>query len=60
MDELKLAMQGVLVLKNTRVRIDGSYLLPEGINKKWFTSDQMDIENYDEVISVLQTTGGSG
>lgn len=59
LDELKLAMQGVLVLKNTRVRTDGSYLLPEGINKKWFTSDQMDIENYDEVISVLQTTGGT-
>ncbi|MGM0291803.1 hypothetical protein [Enterococcus sp. AZ062] len=57
LDELKLAMQGVLVLKNTRVRTDGSYLLPEGINKKWFTSDQIDIENYDEVISVLQTTG---
>lgn len=37
LDELKLAMQGVLVLKNTRVRTDGSYLLPEGINKKWFT-----------------------
>ncbi len=59
LDELKLAMQGVLVLKNTRVRTDGSYLLPQGINKKWFTSDQMDIENYDEVISVLQTTGGT-
>lgn len=59
LDELKLAMQGVLVLKNTRVRTDGSYLLPEGINKKWFTSDQIDIENYDEVISVLQTTGGA-
>ncbi|MDV7745198.1 MULTISPECIES: hypothetical protein [Enterococcus] len=59
LDELKLAMQGVLVLKNTRVRIDGSYLLPEGINKKWFTSDQIDIGNYDEVISVLQTTGGA-
>jgi len=57
LDELKLAMQGVLVLKNTRVRTDGSYLLPEGTNKKWFTSNQMNLANYENVISVLKTTG---
>lgn len=57
LDELKLAMQAVLVLKNTKVRTDGSYLLPEGTNKKWFTSNQMNLVNYENVISVLKTTG---
>ncbi|WP_066025886.1 hypothetical protein [Enterococcus mundtii] len=57
LDELKLAMQAVLVLKNTKVRTDGSYLLPEGTNKKWFTSNQMNLANYENVISVLKTTG---
>ncbi|NAA54085.1 hypothetical protein GUJ39_13685 [Enterococcus faecalis] len=36
LNELKIAMQGVLVLNNTTVNADGSYSLPEGIDKSWF------------------------
>lgn len=34
--ELKIAMQSVVVLNNTVVKDDGSYLLPDGIDKSWF------------------------
>lgn len=34
---MKLAMQGVLILNNTDVNSDGSYQLPTGIDKSWFT-----------------------
>ncbi|MBF2455106.1 hypothetical protein IA712_14680, partial [Listeria seeligeri] len=37
LDEMKLAMQGVLILNNTTVNSDGSYQLPAGIDKSWFT-----------------------
>ncbi|ECJ9371722.1 hypothetical protein FQO69_07000 [Listeria innocua] len=37
LDEMKLAMQGVLILNNTTVNADGSYQLPAGIDKSWFT-----------------------
>ncbi|PQC29908.1 T7SS effector LXG polymorphic toxin [Enterococcus mundtii] len=55
LDELKLAMQGVLVLKNTKVRTDGSYLLPEGTNKKWFIDIQYNSSDTKEVLE--QITG---
>ncbi|EOB2965919.1 TPA: hypothetical protein P0V47_000834 [Listeria innocua] len=37
LDEMKLAMQSVLILNNTTVNSDGSYQLPAGIDKSWFT-----------------------
>lgn len=37
LDGMKLAMQGVLILNNTDVNSDGSYQLPTGIDKSWFT-----------------------
>ncbi|EPI11689.1 hypothetical protein D358_00221 [Enterococcus faecalis RP2S-4] len=37
LNELKIAMQGVMVLNNTTVNADGSYSLPSGIDKSWFT-----------------------
>ncbi|EAF5857749.1 hypothetical protein HCB33_06575 [Listeria sp. FSL L7-0233] len=37
LDEMKLAMQGVLILNNTAVNSDGSYQLPAGVDKSWFT-----------------------
>lgn len=35
--EMELAMQGVLVLNGTTVNSDGSYSLPKGTDKSWFT-----------------------
>jgi len=37
LSNMKLAMQGVLVLNNTVVNSDGTYSLPEGTDKSWFT-----------------------
>ncbi|WP_343363643.1 T7SS effector LXG polymorphic toxin [Listeria seeligeri] len=37
LDEIKLAMQGVLVLNSTSVNADGTYQLPVGLDKSWFT-----------------------
>ncbi|MHC5251507.1 T7SS effector LXG polymorphic toxin [Listeria kieliensis] len=37
LDELKLAMQGVMVLNATTVNSDGTYKLPAGADKSWFT-----------------------
>ncbi len=36
LDELKLAMQGVLVLNATTINSDGTYKLPKGVDKSWF------------------------
>lgn len=36
LSNLKLAMQGVMVLNNTIINSDGSYQLPEGTDKSWF------------------------
>ncbi|EOA3397479.1 T7SS effector LXG polymorphic toxin [Enterococcus faecium] len=36
LEELELAMQAVLVLNNTTVNRDGSYVLPKGTDKTWF------------------------
>ncbi|MEE9727263.1 T7SS effector LXG polymorphic toxin [Listeria seeligeri] len=35
--ELNVAMQAVTVLNQTTVNSDGTYTLPEGVNKSWFT-----------------------
>ncbi|MGY3747554.1 T7SS effector LXG polymorphic toxin [Vagococcus salmoninarum] len=37
LNDLKLAMQSVLVLSNTIVKSDGTYVLPVGTDKSWFT-----------------------
>lgn len=37
LNELKIAMQGVLMLNGTVVNSDGSYSLPKGTDKSWFT-----------------------
>ena len=34
--ELKLAMQSVLVLNQTTIKADGSYVLPKGVDGRWF------------------------
>ena len=34
--ELKLAMQSVLVLNQTTIKTDGSYVLPKGVDGSWF------------------------
>lgn len=37
LDDMKIAMQGVLVLNGTVVNSDGSYTLPNGTDRSWFT-----------------------
>ncbi|MBO0440295.1 T7SS effector LXG polymorphic toxin [Candidatus Enterococcus ikei] len=37
LNELSIAMQGVLVLSGTTVNSDGSYSLPKGTDKSWFS-----------------------
>lgn len=38
LNDLKIAMQGVLVLNGTIVNPDGSYTLPAGVDRSWFNS----------------------
>ena len=45
--EFKLAMQGIMVLNGTTIHADGSYTLPEGTSKEWFTKIQ-GIESLEE------------
>ena len=37
LDDFQLAMQAVMVLNETTVNSDGSYSLPKGVDKTWFT-----------------------
>lgn len=37
LSDMKIAMQGVMVLNATIVNSDGSYTLPDGVEKNWFT-----------------------
>ena len=37
LDNIKIAMQGVLVLNGTTINQDGSYSLPKGVDKTWFS-----------------------
>ncbi|MGG5342064.1 T7SS effector LXG polymorphic toxin [Enterococcus sp. AZ192] len=36
LNDMKVAMQNCLILENTIVNSDGSYSLPEGVDKSWF------------------------
>lgn len=36
LNDMKIAMQGVMVLNNTIVNSDGTYQLPKGTDKSWF------------------------
>lgn len=38
LDDMNLAMQGVLVLSKTTINSDGTYTLPIGMDKTWFTT----------------------
>ncbi|MDT2011674.1 T7SS effector LXG polymorphic toxin [Carnobacterium divergens] len=57
LNEMKIAMQGVLVLSGTVVNSDGSYSLPSGTDKSWFNSLQDKKSDYEDIVSLLQTTG---
>ncbi|EHK9410519.1 hypothetical protein KCT31_000892 [Enterococcus faecalis] len=37
LNNFKIAMQSVLVLNNTKVNSDGTYTLPAGVDRSWFT-----------------------
>ncbi|WP_413488490.1 T7SS effector LXG polymorphic toxin [Carnobacterium divergens] len=57
LNEMKIAMQGVLVLSGTTINSDGSYSLPSGTDKSWFNSLQDKKSDYEDIVSLLQTTG---
>ncbi|EAF0291298.1 hypothetical protein JSY91_001089 [Listeria monocytogenes] len=59
LDEMKLAMQGVLVLNNTTVNSDGTYQLPSGVDKSWFTElksekQQQEMEEKEKKIAIKE------
>ncbi|WP_410250462.1 T7SS effector LXG polymorphic toxin [Listeria marthii] len=59
LDEMKLAMQGVLVLNNTTVNSDGTYQLPAGVDKSWFTElkseeQQQEMEVNEKKIAIKE------
>jgi len=45
LQQLKLVVQSVSVLNETRVQRDGTYTLPAGIDKQWFTELQENEDN---------------
>lgn len=60
LNELKIAMQGVLILNNTTIKSDGSYSLPKGTNKSYFEKIKKDvslvIESGDQEIELIKET----
>lgn len=56
LNDMKLAMQGVLVLNNTTVNSDGSYSLPAGIDKSWFENlkDTKQLRKMEEKKAYIQ------
>ena len=60
LNELKIAMQGVLILNNTTIKSDGSYSLPKGTNKSYFEKIKKDvslvIESGDQEIELIKGT----
>ncbi|EJB3552778.1 hypothetical protein MT521_002041 [Listeria monocytogenes] len=59
LDEMKLAMQGVLVLNNTTVNSDGTYQLPSGVDKSWFIElksekQQQEMEEKEKKIAIKE------
>ena len=52
LNDMKIAMQGVMVLNNTVVNRDGTYQLPAGVDSSWFNQlkekNQLDALNGDK------------
>ncbi|MFS1134856.1 T7SS effector LXG polymorphic toxin [Enterococcus hirae] len=46
LDDFELAMQAVLVLNETTVNSDGSYSLPKGVDKTWFSTIKPNAKQY--------------
>ncbi|MBC1496440.1 hypothetical protein HB880_00980 [Listeria welshimeri] len=53
LNDLSIAMQGVLVLDNIVANPDGSYKLPNGTDKSWFTSKKDTAEIKNSAIYVI-------
>ncbi|MFG5591395.1 hypothetical protein ACFJWL_04885, partial [Enterococcus faecalis] len=45
LEEMQLAMQGILVLNETTVKSNGLYTLPSGVDKSYFTEIKKDTKN---------------
>ncbi|MBS7577160.1 hypothetical protein HOY36_06385 [Enterococcus sp. MMGLQ5-2] len=53
LNNFKIAMQGVTVLNNTTVNSDGTYSLPKGTDKSWFTDKKTDDDIIEQNIALL-------
>lgn len=64
MEDLDIAMQGIKVLGDTTVSKDGTYMLPIGVDKTWFTEKknkkQLKEYAYDLVLEELLTFDEKG
>lgn len=62
--DMKLGMQGVLVLNNTTINRDGTYTLPAGTDKSWFTelksNPSLERSAYDDALDELLTYDDDG
>ncbi|OJG98869.1 hypothetical protein RV18_GL002731 [Enterococcus termitis] len=64
LSDMKLAMQGILILNNTTINSDGTYKLPAGTDKSWFTElkSNSDLERnaYDSALDELLAYDSDG
>ncbi|MGL4696247.1 T7SS effector LXG polymorphic toxin [Enterococcus larvae] len=58
LNDMKIAMQSVLVLNNTTINSDGSYSLPKGTDKSWFTSLKANSKKDSDSSSLVVTIDG--
>ncbi|MCT0506597.1 LXG domain-containing protein [Lactococcus cremoris] len=54
---LKIAMQGVEALNGSRINSDGSYSLPEGMDKSWFKKSKNLEPSKNELIEAAKRAG---
>ncbi|MBO1101701.1 hypothetical protein, partial [Enterococcus hirae] len=57
LDDFQLAMQAVMVLNETTVNSDGSYSLPKGVDKSWFTQIKNTEPSEDVFIEIANRLG---
>lgn len=54
---LKVAMQGVMVLNGSKINSDGSYSLPKGMDKSWFKKAKNVEPSKNELIEAAKRAG---
>ncbi|OTN98596.1 hypothetical protein A5804_000079 [Enterococcus faecium] len=57
LNNFKIAMQSVLVLNNTKVNSDGTYTLPAGVDRSWFTQIKSTESSKVELLEIANRVG---